>query len=183
MPEPTLDHLKQLQEHEFKKVFPGVISDVNALCSGDLIALVQHSFEERTSAWGGVIAKYSGNQYLGNFFSDIITSLYEAKKFSYGFERDHKDLYEKYRGLVKNVHDAFAADLLVALLLNRCHDSLVLGQNTIQSDVVAKAVQLLVDCAFANDGGKRVLPKDITLEYMLRAIFEKRISFVPAEKT
>lgn len=181
MPEPTLDHLKQLQEHEFKKVFPEVVSDVNALCSGDLIALLQHSFDERTTAWRGVIAKYSGNQYLGNFFSDIITSLYEAKKFSYGFESDHKDLYEKYRGLVKNVHDAFAADLLVALLLNKCRDSLALGQNAIRPEVATKAIQLLVDCAFANGEGKRVLPKDITLEYMLRAIFEKRISFASAE--
>ncbi len=181
MPEPTLDHLKQLQEHEFKRVFPQVISDVSALCSGDLIALLQHSFDERTSAWSGVIAKYSDNQYLGNFFPDIITSLYEAKKFAYGFQHDHKDLYEKYREFVKNVPDAFAVDLLVALLLNRSRDSLALGQNVVRPEIATKAVQLLVECAFANDEGKRVLPKDITLGYMLRAILEKRISFTPTE--
>jgi|GEM_PF-6228466 len=176
----SLDRLQSLKREELNRVFPSVLSELKGLCSGDPVAMINRSFEERSKVWKAAEKKYSEDPYLGNFFADTISLLHAAKEKAHIFEAKHPELVKQYRGLFTDVDDGIVIDLLVAILINRCYKTLTSvypGFNIRhESDLMIGTLRK------ANDLQENVAPRHFTLEYVLRAVFTKKIMLSGEEK-
>jgi hypothetical protein len=177
MSEPTPDRLKALQEHEMETVFPDVLSDLKALCTGDPIALLSKTFDERKRAWEERAEKYEDNQYLGNFFSDTIRGVLAIKERAYRFEQEHGDLIAQYRKSFNTIPDGVTIDVLFAILLNRLGalERYPSEQEPGYRTILHHAHSIILELSRANSDGRQVMPKEMTLEYVLRAVLEKKV--------
>lgn len=157
---------------EMERLFPLVLTEASALCAGDMLALLSKTFEQRAEEWEKFIRQYEENPFVGNFFSDTIKELLAAKEKAYLFRKNPKAPdYAKY---FKDFPDVIISDLLTALLINRSFETPtkpVTGFNIREG-----SKKFIDELLSANDDKKLILPKDITLDYVLRAILKKQLA-------
>lgn len=184
MTEPTLDRLEQKKREELRLLFPNVVQDVKSLCSGDAVALMSKTFEERSREWQNIQDRYDKNLYLGDFFSRTIHTLHEVKAKAHLFEKAQKDLVKNLRKIFFTLGkdkedeqrgvDGITVDLLVAILINRSFRTsteLYPGFN-----IHREAAEIIDKLTRANELGEVVEPKDFTLEYIVRAILKRQLA-------
>lgn len=170
---------EQAARLEMERLFPLVLTEVSALCAGDPLAFLSKTFEERETVWKNLIREHSGNPCVGNFFADTIAELLAAKEKAYFFRKNSTNApnYKKY---FKDFPDVIVIDLLEALLINRSFETPtkpITGFNIRQG-----AIDFIGELLSANDEQSPVEPKDVTLDYILRAILKKQLAIGAPKK-
>lgn len=156
---------------EMERLFPLVLTNVSALCAGDPLSLLSMTFEQRAEEWKKLIREHEENPYVGNFFSDTIKEILAAKEKAHIFRKSSNA--PDYARYFKDFPDVIISDLLTTFLINRSFETPtkpVTGFNIREG-----SKKFIDELLSANDDKKSILPKDITLDYVLRAILKKQL--------